>query len=203
MLSIEQYINSGILEQYVLGLTTTEESIEVTNYAKQFIEIQKEIEEIETALQLQSLASFAKPNIATKAFLLATIDYTERLKNGEIVLTPPILNEHSTIKDFDKWLKRPDMFLPENSDELFGKIICANEQATTVIAWLKSYAPSEVHDNEYERFLIIEGSCEIIIENKIHTLSIGNYMQIPLGAQHHLNITSSIPCKVILQRVAA
>ena len=44
---------------------------------------------------------------------------------------------------------------------------------------------------------------EITIENEVHYLKTGDYLQIPLNVGHNLVVTSSIPCKVILQRVAA
>ena len=63
-------------------------------------------------------------------------------------------------------------------------------------------APQEVHDHELEKFLIVEGSCSITIEEKIHHLSAGENLTIPLHKKNHLTVTSDIPCKVILQRHA-
>jgi mannose-6-phosphate isomerase-like protein (cupin superfamily) len=60
-----------------------------------------------------------------------------------------------------------------------------------------------VHDNEFEKFLILEGSCTITIEEEAHHLVPGDYLAIPLHKSHQVTITSEIPCKIILQRVAA
>ena len=46
-MDIEAYIASGILELYVAGLLSDEENVAVQGYAKEYPEIQKEIEEIE------------------------------------------------------------------------------------------------------------------------------------------------------------
>ena len=73
----------------------------------------------------------------------------------------------------------------------------------TAIVWIKEYAPQEVHDHEFEKFLVVEGSCNIIVEDKIHTLIPGDYFAIPLHKKHLVEVTSIIPCKVILQRIAA
>lgn len=49
--NIQEYISSGVLELYVYGALSTEESIEVTNALKEYPEVRKEVEEIEIALQ--------------------------------------------------------------------------------------------------------------------------------------------------------
>jgi mannose-6-phosphate isomerase-like protein (cupin superfamily) len=64
-------------------------------------------------------------------------------------------------------------------------------------------APDEIHDNEYEKFLIVEGECDITVGTNVHHLTPGNYFSIPLHATHSVKVTSKTPCKVILQRVAA
>ena len=61
----------------------------------------------------------------------------------------------------------------------------------------------EIHTKEYERFLIIEGTCDIKIGDDVFHLKAGDYKEIPLFIEHSLIVTSDIPCKVILQRVAA
>jgi len=90
------------------------------------------------------------------------------------------------------------------SDEnLFIKIIGNIPGMITSIAWIKDQTPREVHHNEYERFLIVEGNCDIIIGDETNHLVPGDYFSISLQEYHTLKVTSSIPCKAILQRVAA
>ena len=204
MTKIENYINSGILEIYVLGLTTPEENTEVLAMANSHIEIRNEIDIIIDTLKcLSENDAPVKPSETIKPFLFSIIDYTERLKAGEEICEPPILNPDSKIIDYSEWLERSDIFLPEDFNEFHAKIIGYTKEAITTITWIKSGAPIEVHENEFERFLIIEGSCDITIDDKIHHLKVGDYMEIPLHVNHNLVVTSKIPCKVILQRVAA
>lgn len=49
-MNINNYINSGILELYVYGALTEEESAEVTRILKQYPEVLEEVEEIEKSL---------------------------------------------------------------------------------------------------------------------------------------------------------
>lgn len=203
MNTIELYINSGILEMYVLGMTNENESVEVSQMASLNPEIQKEIEEISKALEIDASKKSTEPSITLKPFILAVIDYTERLKTGETVTFPPLLNKDSKIIDFEDWTNRTDMVLSDDFDNIYAKIIGFTAEATTAITWMKKMSPLEVHTNEFERFLILEGTCDIAIGEKVHHLVAGDFMAIPLHIGHSLVVTSSIPCKVILQRVAA
>lgn len=201
--TIQNYINSGILELYVLGMTTDDENIEIAKFAEENIEVKKEIDSISKALQITSEAFAPEISPATKAMVMATIDYTERLKNGEEYTIAPLLNKHSTISDFEQWINRSNMQVSDDYETLDAKIISASDEATTLIVWLKHGAPIEVHDKEYEHFLIVEGTCTITIGEEQHNLIPGNYLSIPLFIGHSVEVTSDIACKIILQRVAA
>lgn len=58
--NIQEYIDSGILEQFVLGLTTPEQNAEILQYKKAYPEIAKEIAHIENTIE-QFGQAFAKP----------------------------------------------------------------------------------------------------------------------------------------------
>ncbi|WP_396634123.1 anti-sigma factor domain-containing protein [Maribacter sp. R86514] len=57
-MDLEKYIASGILELYIAGTLSEKENLEIANYAKEYPEIQKEIEAIEASiLELSRKAS--------------------------------------------------------------------------------------------------------------------------------------------------
>ncbi|MBU2902324.1 anti-sigma factor [Maribacter dokdonensis] len=57
-MDVEKYIASGILELYVAGTLSEKENLEIANYAQEYPEIKKEIEEIEASiLELSRKAS--------------------------------------------------------------------------------------------------------------------------------------------------
>ena len=203
MKNIKKYIESGILEAYVMGTATEEETREVEQMASDNYEISEEIEAISEAVEVYAMAHAIQPDVTIRPFLMATIDYAERLKKGEPETSPPLLHEGSKTSDYTPWLVRDDMQLPEDFTDLHARIIGYNAQALTAIVWINSMAPQEVHDHEYERFLIVEGTCNITIADEVHSLMPGDYLAIPLYKNHHVTVTSSVPCKVILQRVAA
>ena len=203
MNDILEFIESGILESYVIGLATPQEIIEVEKKVKIHSLVRKEIDIIEKALEKYAFDNAIEPDDIIKSFLMATIDFSDRMKDGERPSFPPLLSQESKISDYSEWLNRQDMILPVDFNNVYAKIISSTPSITTAIVWIKNMVPQEVHHNEFERFLIVEGSCLLTIENIEHHLIPGCFMEIPLHKNHFSKITSEIPCKVILQRIAA
>ena len=198
----KQFIESGILEQYVFGTASPSELEEVERMAAADPLIRSEINAICETLEIQAMANAIEPGPAVKPFLMAEINYTERLKNGEPVTTPPLLHEQSTPADYTSWLNRDDMQYT-GTENLFARIIGYTPEVVTAIVWIKTITPQEIHDDEYERFLIVEGTCDILVGDETSHLVPGDYFAIPLYKNHVVKVTSAIPCKIILQRAAA
>lgn len=59
----ERFLQSGLLEQYVLGLTTEEENEEVQRYAKAFPEIEAEIFMLQNAVKQYAEAQIGAPKV--------------------------------------------------------------------------------------------------------------------------------------------
>lgn len=203
MLHPQKFIESGILELYVMGKTDELENSEVLMMSDTYPEVFNEIVAIEISLEKYAKIHGVEIDISIKPFILATIDYTERMQNGELPEFPPLLNANSNLNDYASWLNRSDMVLPVDFEEIHAKIIGYNEEALTAVIWLKNGSPAEIHDDEYEKFLIVEGTCTITIDNEEFNLQSGDFLSIPLYKQHFLKVTSNIPCKAILQRIAA
>jgi len=199
----QELIDSGLLDLHVLGETTAEESLYLESLAEMYPEIRKELDEISLALEKYAFQHAVQPDPIVKPFLLATIDFSDRVKAGEVIIPAPLLNEQSSAKDYMQWIDRNDMKLPHDFEDVYAKIISYTPEVITAIVWIREMAPQETHDKEYERFLILEGTCDIYISDRIYQLVPGDYLQIPLHQQHHVLVTSEKPCKVILQRVAA
>src|SRR4051812_25795521 len=117
MKNVNEYINSGILEMYVLGLTSVEENKEVEAQVVLYPEIQNEIDAISEALINYSETTSPAIDPTLKPMIMATIDYMERIKNGEVRTVPPILNERSKPADYTEWLERKDLSLNEEAED--------------------------------------------------------------------------------------
>jgi mannose-6-phosphate isomerase-like protein (cupin superfamily) len=203
MKNIKEYIESGILEAYIFGVAAPEEEIEVEEMANNNKEVRAAIEAIGEDIERFAQANAITPDPTIKPFLMATIDYTERMEKGEVPSFPPELHEGSQLSDYTEWLNRPGMTLPGDFTDYHAKIIGYAPEALTAIVWIKDMAPWEIPDDEYEKFLIVEGTCDITISDEVHHLVPGDFLSIPLHKNHTVKVTSDIPCKVILQRIAA
>jgi mannose-6-phosphate isomerase-like protein (cupin superfamily) len=202
-MNTKEFIASGILELYVLGQSTEEENAEVELMMEKHPEVSLEIREIQTVLENHALENSIEPDPTIRPLLLATINYIQRLESGEAMSFPPVLNENSKIEDYREWIDKEYMEAPEYFEEIHVNLISATPQMTCAIVWLKNMAPDEVHKDEHEKFLILEGTCSIFVGTQENKLVPGDYFQIPLHEDHRVIVTSDIPCKVILQRVAA
>ncbi len=157
----KEYIESGILEIYVMGMASHSEQEDVEMMAAVHPEIRQEIDAISEVLEKYALA-------------------------------------HSP------WLRRPDLnFSGSDEDNIFAKIIGYTPEMTTAIVWIKQDTPREIHHKERERFLIVEGSCDIFVGDTCTHLIPGDYFDIPLHEYHTVKVTSSVACVAILQRLAA
>lgn len=203
MTEISEYIRAGMIELYVLGLTTALETKEVEQLAAKHAEVRAAIDEFSETLEQHVLATAVAPDPNIKPMLLAFINYMDRMEKGEPASFPPILNEGAELSVYAEWLTREDMMPPAAFENFYARIIGYTPEVTTAIIWLKDMAPAEVHTDELEKFLIAEGTCDIIIEEEIHQLTPGDFLSIPLFKNHVVKVTSATPCKLILQRVAA
>jgi len=203
MNQLSQFLESGILELYVMGIASPEEIKEVEQMALLYPEIRQEIELIERGLEEYALTQAVQPKATLKPLIMASINYIERVNNGEPLSAAPLLSPTSRKEEFAYWLDNPEFDLPEDFEGAYAKIINANLKATTAIIWIKEFTDNEIHHNEYEHFLILEGTCDFSIGEEVHHLVPGDYLKIPLHTPHIAKVTSDIPCKAILQRVAA
>jgi len=201
MMSLENIRNEGLLERYVIGDLSVQEVDIVERALREIPALKEELQEIEQAFTLYAHANAIEPDPTTKPFLMTFLNYTERLKAGEAATFPPALNENTKVDDYKQWLDRPDLQEPKAYESMHGFIIGHTEERTNLIVWLKHGAPDETHTDELEKFFIVEGTCNIVLDDKeVHPLKPGDYFAIPLHISHRVEVTSNIPCKVILER---
>lgn len=203
MKSVEDYMSSGILEAYVLGLTEPQETWEVEQMASSNEGILEEINRITEDFEQHLRLNAVPPPSTVKPFVMASIDYIERLNHGELPSFPGPLHQGSQISDYAEWLDRSDMVLPPGFENMHAKIIGYTPEVITAIAWIKGICVEEIHDHEIENFLVVEGTCEIAVGEKVHRLVPGDYFSIPLHRFHTVKVSEDTLCKVILQRIAA
>ncbi len=72
-MDIKAYIESGVIESYVLGMADTQEAAELAQIARQYPEVRQAIDAFETALEQQALSAAMAPPAHIKEALLTTL----------------------------------------------------------------------------------------------------------------------------------
>ena len=80
----EEFISSGLLEQYALGASTSEESLLVEKFLIQNPDLKKELTEIEEALENYALQNAQKPASQVKEKLMNQL-FPEQIKDTDSV----------------------------------------------------------------------------------------------------------------------
>jgi len=203
MLSNKEIRETGLLELYAIGALSNAESEEVLAVINNDPNLLIELKEIEYALAQYAQAYRIDADPTTKPMLLAQANYMERLSLGEKPTNPPLILKDSKVIDYSEWLDREDLQKPDEFAGMHGYIIGASVEKTTLIVWLEHGAPDETHTDELESFLIVEGTCNIVVGHTNNSLGPGDVFTIPLHIIHRVEVTSSFPCKIILERKAA
>lgn len=81
-MDIKAYIETGVIESYVLGMADKQEAAELEQMARQYPEVQQAIDAFEAALEQQALAAAVAPPAHVKEALFATLS-PEFKKDGK------------------------------------------------------------------------------------------------------------------------
>lgn len=74
MLNIQEYISSGVLEMYVMGMLSEEENMLVEEYAEEHPEIKEEIRRIEETLKVYAEKNAPAPSSSVKENIFSSLD---------------------------------------------------------------------------------------------------------------------------------
>jgi len=69
-LELKDIISSGLLELYILGLSSDEENIQVLQWINQYPEVAREVDEIQYAMEQYAIGNAIEPDIAVKQKIL-------------------------------------------------------------------------------------------------------------------------------------
>ncbi|TDH27984.1 cupin domain-containing protein [Segetibacter sp. 3557_3] len=203
MKDIKAYIESGKLEAYVLGTLPDKEYQVIEALAEQYPEVADAIARFEESLITYALENPVQPDPIIKPMVMAAVNYISRLEKGEVLSGVPTITPQTIIADFSTWLDSEHFVVPADFGDLYVRVIEHTADRNTSMVWVRHAFPAEVHENELETILIVEGTCNVFIGQQTRLLNPGDVVQIPRYVSHHVEVTSSIPCKAIVQRIAA
>jgi mannose-6-phosphate isomerase-like protein (cupin superfamily) len=197
----EELVASGLLEQYVLGTLAAEQAAMVRTALASMPALRAEVEALEAALERMANSQAVRPPAEIRARVLRNVAFDVALHQNEA--RPPILHPASKVSDYARWIEQPHMVEDPANENIFFTPFAANEDGMSALVWMRKGAEEETHTDCIEKFLIIEGTCEIFFNGKTHALKAGDYMSIPMHVPHSVKVTSEIPCRIIIQRIAA
>ncbi len=184
-MNLKPYIESGILELYVLNSLTNDERKGVERMLAMYPELKHELDAIESALESYAKATSVKPP-----------DY---LKERIIGALFPLINRFADYKNWLPLIKASDE-LQLGEDGRFLKILRQDNHVTQMLIISTTDIEEEIHEDEYESFLILEGECSCKIGDKLTFMRAGDYMEIPLHQSHDVKLVSK-RVVAILQRI--
>ncbi len=194
-------IGSGTLELYALGMLSPEECRAIDAEASRVPELRAEIDALQNVLSQLAMDGAVEPSADVKGAVLTAVEafQQERVRHKR----PPVLHPASRISDYDQWLHDPALVRPADAGPMHIIPLDQRDGEGTGVLWLTLGAPEETHTDEIEKFLILEGTCDVIFGGTTHQLVPGSYLSVPLHVPHTIRITSKVPCKILLQRIAA
>lgn len=196
-MNLQPYIASGILELYVLDLLSQDEKIGVERMLKVYPILKEEVLSIENALENYAQANAIKPSKKLEKEIIEIVTNLAIEQDISFEQLPKI-NEYS---NYHNWLPLINQIKPNEIDGgIFTKVLKYNDEISQVLVVSEINIPEEIHDDELESFLILEGNCECIISGKSRFMGPGDFMAIPLYEPHDV-IVKSKQVTAILQRV--
>lgn len=196
-MNVQEYIASGVVQDYCLGVLSAEEMKHVEMQAEIHAEIQDEIFANQQALEAYAMQFAEKTPIHSKANLFANIDnlIKERTTSIEDL---PLLNKYS---DYKNWLQAVQPLLPEQTNkEMVIKVLREDDKVVQLLIWTKVNYPDEMHDDLQESFIVLQGECECYIGDDIYKLGPGGFLEIPMYSHHDVKVTKG-PVLAVVQRL--
>lgn len=96
-MDIKDIISSGLLELYVTGVTSPEETLQVEQWAEQYPEVKKEIEELQDVMENYVMAQAIQPGSELKDRILAKIKSDDSVKEKKFSEIKSITQEPAPI----------------------------------------------------------------------------------------------------------
>lgn len=195
-------IASTLLIDYVLGECSEAERREVEMAATYFPEVAAELDSLRWLDAALVVCGSVTPPASAKTRFTAFMDEAEMPANGWSLIMPS-LTAASTPENFASWIDRvkPASINPDQNLNVVP--LEADKSMLTMFVVVKEGLDEEVHLDSIERFLVLEGSCYIEMAHETIYLSQGEYFSVPKFTPHKVIVTSEIPCKLIVQQVAA
>lgn len=99
--NLKAYIESGVLELYVLGDLSSEETLQVEEMAARYPEVRAEIDAIEQAMEQYAMQNAVEPSADVETRLFEKLGFSDLEEQEEVVSNQPVYTEEPKIIRLD------------------------------------------------------------------------------------------------------
>ncbi|ASU32898.1 cupin domain-containing protein [Mucilaginibacter xinganensis] len=192
-MDIQQYIESGILEEYCMGNLGEEDQAYLIQLTMLYPEIKAELTAVELAFEKLALSAAVEPVAALKDKIFASLGF------AEIDINKPPVITNST--DPEPWLKAFAHLIPQEPTEDFVMhIIRQDETVQQMLVTGNTDVPEEEHGEFFEGLFVLKGLCECTIGDELFALGAGDFIEIPLHVKHDIKLVTPFVTAVLQYR---
>ncbi len=197
-MDISTYIESGILQDYCLGVLTGAEKESVEDICRQHPEVLEALTQLQVAFETLVTDRPVWAKSAMKSRIWDTINNVN-IEEQQDPARLPTINKYS---DHYNWLGIVGNLLPKQfRPGRFCKVIRDDGGVIQLLVKSSTDFEEEMHGDLRESFIVLEGECECTIGNSVISLKPGGYIEIPLHVAHNVKLLTPT-ITAIIQRVA-
>ena len=150
-MNLKFYIESGILEQYALGLLSEKESANVKHLLSLYVELREELERIQDAMENYAALKAVQPRAHVKNLVIDSIVNLQKEKIMDLN-NLPLINKFS---DYKNWLGLVDTLgeIPLAKDGKFVKVLRHDAKVTQMLIVSSTAIEEETHEDEQQHRL--------------------------------------------------
>jgi len=194
-MDVQKYIESGVLEQYCLGLLDEGEQAYLIQMTMLYPEVKAELTTIELAFEELSAIGAVEPPNNLKQNILTAIGFNTAALN---VNDLPVLR-HST--DPAPWLNAFAHLIPdEPTEDLTVNVIRHDAVVQQMLMTGNTDVPEEEHGEFYESLFVLKGRCECTVGSELFALGPGDFIEIPLNVKHDIKLVTPYVTAVLQYR---
>jgi mannose-6-phosphate isomerase-like protein (cupin superfamily) len=185
-MDIQKYIESGILEEYCMGLLSEGDQAYLIQMTMLYPEIKEELTAIELAMERWAASTAIEPEPSLKEKIMTELGF-DNITSLDINRLPAVDKN----ADHQAWLKTLDHLIPiELSEDFLRLEIRKDNNFQQMLVVTKMDVPEEDHHDFIESFFILKGTCECYLGDDLFKLEEGDFLEIPLHVKHNIQVTS-------------
>jgi mannose-6-phosphate isomerase-like protein (cupin superfamily) len=197
-MDIRRFIESGILEEYCLGLLSAEDAAFVIELTLLYPEVKHELEKIELAMERLAAEEEVKPDPALRNKILSALIYSDHPLD---INNLPMVNKYSNAEDWFDLLKH--LIPAEPPKGIFMETIRQDNKIAQMFVVACADVPPETHTDTMESFFILEGECRCTVGEDVVTLGPGGFIEIPLHTLHDVKMLTPRVIAILQHRFIA